>query len=422
MKEITANEFDQEVLNGGKVIVDFYSTECPPCEALFPKLNALDELYGDDVKIIKIFRQGNRDLAEKYNVSGSPTILFFEGGKQKDRVLSGGVKRSEIETEIQKMLPAERVEEIKAKQEKSITETDVVIVGGGPAGLTAAIYLGQAKIDTIIVDTKLPGGQVSTSHQISNFPGHIEPVAGFMLSHYMSEQAINTGIKTRFAVDITNVDLKNKTVEIDGVETIKAKKIVLSTGASPRYLNIQGEKEYKGQGVSYCATCDAKYNEGKDVVVIGGGNTAVEESDFISKFAKKITMVHQFDTLTSNKEAQEKIFNNEKISIEFNSEPRAIRKENGKMLVDIENLNTKEKTTLKSDSIFVFVGMQPNVDNLDSNLAKDDWGYLKVNEDMETNIPDIYAVGDVISKKYRQITTAVADGTIAAIAISKILG
>lgn len=421
MKEISQAEFEKEVLQGGKVALDFYSTECPPCEALAPKFENMNELYGDEVKFVKIFRQENRELAEKLGVNGSPTVLFFDNGDVVGDKLSGGIKKSDLVKNLDSMLPDAKVDEIKSKITKQVTEVDALIIGGGPAGLTAGLYLCQAKVNTTLVDIQLPGGQVSTTHQVSNYPGFEKPQPGFMLAHFMSEQTRSCGTDYKVAVDVAKVNLKEKTLVVDDFETIKAEKIIISTGASPRPLGIPGEKEYKGDGISYCATCDAKYFEGKEVVVIGGGNSAVEEADFITKFASKVTMIHQFPELTANKEAQEKIFANKKVSILFESEPRAFEKKDGKMIVTYENLKTKEREQVVSDGIFVFIGMKPNIDLFDG-LELDDWGYVKANEDMETNIEGVYAAGDVRSKKYRQITTAVADGTIAAIDIAKKLG
>ena len=419
MQEIQTSEFEKEVIQGGKVVVDFYSTECPPCEALAPKFEGLAALYGGDIKFLKIFRQQNRELADKLNVKSSPTLVFFDNGKEVGSHLSGGVKRSEIIEQLNAMIPASRVAEIASHIKPSVSEYDVIIIGGGPAGLTAGIYLSQSKLSTVIVDIALPGGQVATTHQVSNYPGFVEPQPGYMLSHHMSEQTKHNGTIYKVAVDVTKVDLIKKEVVIDEFETIKGKKIIIATGSSPNSTGALGEKELKGKGISYCATCDAKYFENKEAIVIGGGNSAVEESDFISKFASKVTIVHQFDKLTANKQAQDKIFANPKINVMYEFEPRAFVKNGDKIEVQIENTQTHEKQTLSSDGAFVFIGMKPNIALFGDKLTLDNWGYIKTNEDMQTNIPDVYAVGDVISKKYRQITTAVADGTIAAIAIAR---
>jgi thioredoxin reductase (NADPH) len=419
MKEINSTEFDREVLNSGKVILDFYSTECPPCEALASKFEDLSLLYGDDIKFIKIFRQQNRDLAEKLGVKSSPTLLFFNNGREVADRLGGGIKRSDIIRNLDSMLSPGRIKELKSKIKPTVSEFDVIILGAGPGGLTAGLYLCQSKINTVLIDIALPGGHVSTTHEVSNYPGFIEPQAGYLLSHNMSEQTKLCGTVYKVAVDITRVDLYKKEVIIDEYETVKAKKIIIATGTTPNLTGAPGEKELKGKGISYCATCDAKYMDGKEVVVIGGGNSAVEESDFIARFASKLTIVHQFDKLTANKQAQDKVFNNKKISILFENEPRSFKKEGNKIIAEVENVKTKVRKELVSDGVFIFIGMKPNIDLFKDKLSLDQWGYIKTDEDMRTSIPGIYAVGDVISKKYRQITTAVADGTIAAMTIAK---
>lgn len=420
MKEINAADFQQEVLNGGKVVVDFYSTECPPCEALAPKFDAMAELYGEKIKFLKIFRQGNRELATELGVSSSPTLLFFEDGKQILDTISGGIKKSEIVDRLDQMLTADEVAAIKANQKKTVSEYDVAILGGGPAGLTAGIYLGQAKIKTVLIDPALPGGYMGITHQVSNYPGFEQPQPGFMLAHFMSEQAKHTGIDFKVAVDITSVDLAKKEIVIDELETIKAKKIIIATGTTPNTMNAPGESNFKGKGISYCATCDAKYFVDKEVTVIGGGNSAVEEALFITKFASKVTMIHQFDKLTANQTAIEELQKNEKISVMYEHEPRRFEKRDGKMITFVENLKTKETKELEADGVFVFIGFKSNVAVLGEHLPEmNNWGYIITDEDMKTSLPDVFAVGDIISKKYRQITTAVADGTIAAITISK---
>lgn len=419
MKEINSTEFDLEVIQGGKVILDFFSTECPPCEALASKFEDLSKLYGNDIKFLKIYRQQNRDLAEKLGVKSSPTLLFFNEGKEIGQRLTGGIKRSDIIHNLDLMLPENRLKEIKLKIKPSVSEYDVIILGAGPGGLTAGLYLCQSKINTVLVDIALPGGQVSTTHEVSNYPGFIEPQAGYLLSHNMSEQTKLCGTVYKVAVDVTKVDLAKKEIVIDEFETIRAKKIVIATGTTPNSTGASGEKALKGKGISYCATCDAKFFDNKEVVVIGGGNSAVEESDFISRFASKVTIVHQFGKFTANKKAQEKLFANPKMNFIFNSEPRVFQKDGDKMVTEIENLITGEVTKLVSDGVFIFIGMKPNIELFKDNLKLDQWGYILSDENMQTSISDIYAVGDVTSKKYRQITTAVADGTIAAMAIAK---
>ncbi len=419
MKEIISADFAKEVLTGGKVVLDFYSTECPPCEALASKYEDLSHLYGNDIKFLKMYRQENRELAERLGVKSSPTLLFFNHGKEQSERLSGAIKRSDIIRNLETMLDAERILQLKSMIRPSVSDYDVIVLGAGPGGLTAGLYLCQSKINTVLVDISLPGGQVSTTHEVSNYPGFVQPQAGYMLSHNMSEQTKKCGTVYKVAVDVTKVDLDKKEIIIDEYETIRAKKIVIATGTKPNLTGSKGEKELKGKGISYCATCDAKFFDNKEVVVIGGGNSAVEESDFISRFASRITIVHQFDRFTANKKAVDKLMANPKINVLFDTEPRSFTREGDKVITEVENLKTKKLKKLESDGIFVFIGMKPNIELFKDKLQLDKWGYITTDEDMQTSIPGVYAIGDVISKKYRQITTAVADGTIAAMAIAK---
>ena len=419
MKEINTPDFEKEVLTKDKVILDFYSTECPPCEALASKFKDLSNLYGNDVKFLKIYRQGNRDLAEKLGVKSSPTLLFYNNGQEVAARLTGGIKRKEIIRNLDSMLPDQKVKNIKSLIKPAVSEYDVIILGAGPGGLTAGLYLSQSKISTVLIDHSLPGGHVSTTHEVSNYPGFIEPQAGYMLSHNMSEQTKLAGTVYKVAVDITSVDLEKKEVVIDDYETIKAKRIIIATGTTPNLTGAPGEKELKGKGISYCSTCDAKYFNDKEVIVIGGGNSAVEESEYITRFASKLTIVHQFGKLTANKQAQEKVLRNPKINILFENEPRAFTREGEKIITEVENVKTKVRQKLVSDGVFIFIGMKPNIGLFKDKLELDQWGYIKTDEDMRTNIQGVFAVGDVISKKCRQITTAVADGTIAAMSIAK---
>jgi thioredoxin reductase (NADPH) len=419
MKEVNSADFDKEVLKGGKVVVDFYSTECPPCEALAPKFESVSELFSDEVKFVKVFRQENRDLSDKLAVKSSPTVLYFENGKEVGVRMSGGIKRQELFEGMKFLVGKEKVESVKAAIKPQVTNCDVAILGGGPGGLTAGLYLCQARVNAVLIDVGLPGGAVSTTHQISNYPGFIDPQPGFMLSHYMSEQTKQCGTTYKVAVDVTKVNLKKKEIIVDEFETIKAKKIIIATGTRYNLLNVPGEKELKGNGISYCATCDAKYFVDKHAVVVGGGNSAIEEADFIAKFASKVTIIHQFDKLQANKLAQEKAFANEKIEFKFEHEPRGFKKVGDKIIVEVEDLKTKQLKEIESDGAFIFIGMRSNLEMFTDKLDLDDFGYIKTDEDKRTSIEGVYAVGDVSSKKYRQITTAIADGTIAAISITR---
>jgi thioredoxin reductase (NADPH) len=298
---------------------------------------------------------------------------------------------------------------------------DLIIIGAGPAGLAAAIYTARAAVKTLVVDQSSAGGQVKTTHQVANYPGFIEPIEGYVLANNMRKQAEKYGAKFSLAADVSDLNLvgAEKSVKIDG-ETFTAKFILIATGSSPRLLNVPGEMEFKGGGISYCATCDGEFYTGKDIVVVGGGNSAMEESLMLLQFVNSITVIHQFDTLQAEKITADKMMNHPKVNILWSHEPRGFDKQGEKMIVTAENLKTKEMVTIERDGVFIFVGMLPNVDLFkNSGLKFNSYGYIVTNENMETNIEGVYAAGDVRDKKYRQIATAVGDGTVASLEIIK---
>ncbi len=418
---VSAAELAGVLSSNQRVVVDFYSTECPPCEALAPKYEAVARQFGDDVKFVKIFRQENRQLAAELGVKSSPTVLFYQDGHEQGGRLNGGIKRSELLHGVEALLPKERAHELEARARPFETEADVVILGAGPAGITAGIYCAQAKLKTVLVDLGLGGGNLAITHQVSNFPGFPTPQPGAMLAHQMVEHAKAAGAELRLAAEVTAVDLGMHTVVLDGLETLRAKRLIVATGSSPRTIGVKGEVELKGKGVSYCATCDAKYYEGKHVVVIGGGNSAIEESLFIARFASKITIVHQLATLQANKQAQEHAFAEEKIGFVLETEPREFLSRSGKGVdgVLVEDLKTHQRRVLDCDGVFVFAGMRPNLELFGDRFTLDRFGYVVVDEEMRTNVPGVFAAGDVVAKRFRQMTTAVNDGTIASMALAK---
>jgi len=297
---------------------------------------------------------------------------------------------------------------------------DVIIIGAGPAGLAAAIYTARAALSTLVIDESSAGGQVKTTDQVANYPGFAEPVAGHELAGNMRKQAEKYAAELKLAADITDLHLSDqeKWVELDNEDKYTAKFVIIATGSSPRLLNIPGEQEYKGGGVSYCATCDAEFYKDKDIFVIGGGNSAMEESLLLLQFVKSITVIHQFDELQAEKITADKVTTNPKVNILWSHEPRAFYKKENKMTVEAENLKTNKRIRLERDGIFIFVGLVPNsafLKNTPIQLTK--YGYVITDPQMETNIKGVYAAGDIRDKKHRQITIAVGDGTIAALEI-----
>ena len=298
---------------------------------------------------------------------------------------------------------------------------DVIIVGAGPAGLSAAIYASRARLKTLVLDESVPGGQMKTTHKVSNYPGFPEDVKGTDLAKAFSTQAERFGAKIRRAIEITAHDLTGpvKTFQLDEEEGVEAPAVIIATGAKPRELGVAGESKFRGRGISYCATCDGAYFDGKEIHVIGGGNSAVEESLFLTQFAKKVTIVHQFDHFQAEPVSAAEALESPKIEVIWNSEPRAFLGETQLERLRIENVKTKEVRELATDGVFIFVGYTPRTDLVKGLVQMNEWGYVETQEDMSTEVPGVYVAGDIRSKRFRQITTAVADGTIAALAVQK---
>jgi thioredoxin reductase (NADPH) len=295
---------------------------------------------------------------------------------------------------------------------------DVIVVGAGPAGLAAAIYAARARLRTLVVDESVPGGQVKTTHKVSNYPGFPEDVSGKQLAAAFTAQAQRFGARIAKAIEITSHDLggPEKRLVLDEEEEVVAPAVVVATGARPRELGLPGESRFKGRGISWCATCDGAYFEGKDLHVIGGGNSAVEESLFLTQFARTVTIVHQFREFQAEPASVQEALANPKIRTLLAHEPRAFRGETALERLEVEDLATRERKVLPTDGVFVFVGMRPRTDLLAPYVALAPGGYVETSDAMETGVPGLYAAGDLRVKRFRQITTAVADGTIAALA------
>jgi thioredoxin reductase (NADPH) len=300
---------------------------------------------------------------------------------------------------------------------------DVVVVGAGPAGLAAAIYAARARMRTLVLDESIPGGQVKTTHKVSNYPGFPEDVKGSDLAAAFAAQAARFGAEVRRSVEITDHDLSatTKRLVLDEEDTVEARAVIVATGARPRPLGVPGEDLYKGRGISYCATCDGAYFDGKDIHVVGGGNSAVEESLFLTQFARSVTIVHQFLEFQAEPASVQEALANPKIRVLLGHEPRGFRGEATLERLEVEELATKERKQLGTDGVFVFVGMVPRTDLLAPYVSLAAGGYVETSEAMETTIPGLFAAGDIRVKRFRQITTAVADGTIAALAAQKYL-
>jgi thioredoxin reductase (NADPH) len=299
-----------------------------------------------------------------------------------------------------------------------ITESfDVIVLGGGPAGLTAGIYLGRAKLKTLIINEGSVGGQMVLTHAIANYPGAKVDISGRDLSLDMKAQAKAFGCKIESNVEVTGIDLSGdqKLVEIDEDEVFSAKSVIIATGGTPRPMGVEGENKFKGSGVSYCATCDGDFFTDKKIIVVGGGNSALEEAVSLTQFASKVTVVHQFDHFQATEHAVRMAQENDKISFILESEIQRVLGDQAITGVEIMNMKTKERSIVSTNGIFVLIGYIANTASLPDSLALNARNEVIADETMATNIDGIFVAGDVREKRYRQITTAVSDGTIAAL-------
>jgi thioredoxin reductase (NADPH) len=301
------------------------------------------------------------------------------------------------------------------------TTHDLVIVGAGPAGLAAAIYAARARLRTVVLDESIPGGQVKTTHKVSNYPGFPEDVKGADLARAFAAQAERFGASIRRAVEITGHDLAGtaKRFELDEEEEVVAPAVVVATGARPRQLGLPGESRFRGRGISSCATCDGAYFEGKDVHVIGGGNAAVEESLFLTRFARTVTLVVRRDHFTAEAASVEEALHHPAIQVLWRTAPVAFHGDGVLQQLSVADLATGQTRDLVTEGVFVFIGSEPRTDLLRGLVPLDPGGFVLTAEDMSTPVPGLFVAGDLRAKPFRQITTAVADGTIAALAAQK---
>jgi len=301
---------------------------------------------------------------------------------------------------------------------------DVIIIGEGPAGLSAGIYAARSRLKTLILEKEKAGGQIVITDEVANYPGSIENATGPSLVKRMVEQAQGFGAEIKLDT-VKEVELDGKIKVIKGEkDEYQAKAVIIATGAKPKKIGCPGEKELTGRGVSYCATCDAAFFEDLEVFVVGGGDSAVEEALYLTKFARKVTIIHRRDQLRAAKSIQEKAFENEKIDFMWNTVVKEIKGDGIVESMVVENVKTGEVTEIFADEedgtfgIFVFVGLDPTTEIFEGKVEMEN-GYIITNENMETNIPGVFAAGDCRRKSLRQVVTAAADGAIAAVQAEK---
>ena len=307
------------------------------------------------------------------------------------------------------------------RNQNPVQEADVVIIGGGPAGLTAGIYAGRAQLSTLILEKGLPGGQIAQTEEVENYPGFDEAVSGPELSQRMVRQAEKFGAKILME-EVQGLEQREGGFRVTGYSgTYDAKAVIVATGATPRRLGVPGEDEFYGRGVSTCATCDGFFYRSKHVIVVGGGDAAVEEGMFLTKFADKVTVIHRRGELRANKEAQKRAFANPKMNWVWNTIVEEVLGDGQVTGVRVRDVESGERSTIESDGVFIYVGHNPNTDYLGDLLELTPTGYAKVRDEIYTNVPGIFAAGDVSDEVYRQLSTSVGAGTRAAMATERYL-
>ena len=302
---------------------------------------------------------------------------------------------------------------------------DLIILGAGPAGLSAALYAGRACLKTLLIEKAMPGGQITLTNDIENYPGQmLEGESGFSLTERMGQQADKFGVERAYD-EITAVDFSGEEKVLTGMSgTYRAKTVILATGAHPKPIGCENEAAFTGRGISFCATCDGMFFRDMDVYVVGGGDSAVEEAIFLTRFARKVTIIHRRDQLRAVKTIQERAFANEKIDFLWNTVVEKVDGDAALSEMTVRNVVTGKTTVIRANEadgafgLFGFVGFAPNTALFEGKVDMER-GYIVTDEDMHTNIPGVFAAGDLRVKSLRQVITAAADGAIAAMQAAK---
>lgn len=299
--------------------------------------------------------------------------------------------------------------------DKKTYEFDTVILGGGPAGLSAAIYSARGACSTAIIDKSMLGGQPTNYLELENYPG-FGLVDGYDLMEKFEQHVDKFGVDKFPMQELETVDLLTNIKTIETKEAIfKAKSVIIATGAQSKKMGIPGEKEFIGRGVSYCAVCDGAFYREKVVAVVGGGNAAVEEAMYLTKFASKVYIIHRRDTLRADKIIQERAFENEKIEFIFDAIPKEVLGEKVVNTLVIENVKTNKNSNLQVDGVFPYIGFSPNVEGFQGQLKQDEAGFIVTDETMQTSVDGVFAVGDIRTTPLRQVITAASDGSVGAV-------
>ena len=389
------------------VIVEFSAPWCVYCRRLAPALESVAEEYRDTLVFGAVNIDDDPELAQSEKIEVVPTLLIYQNGQVLGSIVAPE-SRAQLVAFIEETLQHR-------EQEANITEHiyDMIVVGGGPGGYTAALYAARAGLDTVILEKLSAGGQMALTEQIDNYPGFEDGIDGFSLGEKMKRGTERFGVETKLA-EVLSLDLSGTVKKAQTSEgPLLARTIVLATGAGPRELGIEGEQELIGKGVNYCAACDGMFYKNKTVVIAGGGNTAAADALILSRICKKVIVVHRRDTLRATKIYHEPLMKAENVEFRWDSEIIELLHDEKVIGIRLRNVKTGEETTLACDGVFVSIGRKPSSELVKDQVEVDPTGYIIADESTRTNIPGVFAVGDVRTKALRQVVTAVADGATA---------
>ena len=424
---INRNQFEEMVHSGKTVLVEFSAPWCVYCRRLAPSLESVAEEYKDTLVFTAVNIDDEPELAETEAIEVVPTLLIYHSGQTLGSIVAPE-SRAQLVAFIEETLQ-HRTQEVNNAQHIY----DMIVVGGGPGGYTAALYAARAGMNTVVLEKLSAGGQMALTEQIDNYPGFEDGIDGFSLGEKMKRGTERFGVETKLT-EVLSLDLYYATkyfgngagvavlsLELSG--SVKkavtsegpmyAKTIVLATGAGPRELGVDGEQELIGKGVHYCAACDGMFYRNKTVVIAGGGNTAAADALILSRICKKVIVVHRRGTLKATKIYHEPLMKTENVEFLWDSKIIALLHNEKLTGIQIRNVKTGEESTLACDGVFVSVGRKPSTELMKDQIEIDPAGYIIADESTRTNIPGVFAVGDVRTKALRQVVTAVADGATA---------